>query len=136
MPRERRIRVRCADPSGWARAALLGFVPGYVQSGCGGSELNLEEAERALAIVRTVVQNTRDDLIARNWGLVWIIHSFTNASAFVVIGLVIERQNLALPWYLVPLVTVAAVDLAITLLLTERDQGVKSFVELQIHGIW
>jgi hypothetical protein len=98
--------------------------------------VNRRDAERALTIVRSVVQNTRDDLVARNWGLVWMVHAFTNAAAFASIGLLIESRGLSIAWYLVPLVVVAMADAAIMLALTERDQGVKSFVELQIHGIW
>src|SRR5581483_11054889 len=105
---------------------------------CGREEgsVDRQEAERALEIIRRVVENTRDDLVARNWGLVWIVHAFTNAAAFAAVGLLVESRGMTVLWYLVPLAAVAAVDLVIMLLLTERDRGVKSFVELQLHGIW
>jgi hypothetical protein len=95
-----------------------------------------EEAEKALAIMRQVVQDTRDDLIERNWGLIWMIHAFTNLAAFLTLGLAIEPRELPIYWYLVPLAIVAGVDLAIVLLLVRRQDGVRSFVEWQLHGIW
>jgi hypothetical protein len=90
-----------------------------------------EEAEKALAIIRQVVQDTRDDLIERNWGLIWMIHAFTNLAAFLTLGLAIEPRGLPIYWYLVPLAIVAGVDLAIVLVLVRRQDGVRSFVEWQ-----
>ena len=42
--------------------------------------MDKDQAERALAIIRGVIDNTRDDLIARNWGVIWMTHSFINSS--------------------------------------------------------
>jgi hypothetical protein len=95
-----------------------------------------EEAEKALAIIRKVVQSTQEDLIVRNWGLIWMVHAFTNLAAFASIGLFVEARGLPVYWYLVPLAIVAAVDLAIVLLLAQRGRGVRSYVEWQLHGIW
>src|SRR5262245_28390160 len=75
-----------------------------------GLPVDREEAEKALAIIRQVVQETRDDLIARNWGLIWMIHAFTNLAAFLTLGLAIEPRGLPIYWYLVPLAIVAGVD--------------------------
>jgi hypothetical protein len=98
--------------------------------------MDKHQAERALGIIREVIENTREDLVAHNWGLIWLVHAFTNAAGFASIGLWVERQNLPLLWYLVPLAILAPVNLAIVALLAERDRGVRSFVEWQIHGIW
>jgi hypothetical protein len=97
--------------------------------------LNREEAEKALGIIRTVIQNTREDLVAHNWGQIWMIHAFFNAAACFA-GWWVERQELPIFWYLVPLGIDAAVNITIVALLVKRDQGVRSFVEWQIHGIW
>jgi hypothetical protein len=97
--------------------------------------LNREEAEKALGIIRTVIQNTREDLVAHNWGQIWMIHAFSNAAACFA-GWYFERQELRVFWYLVPLGIDAIVNIAIVALLVKRDQGVRSFVEWQIHGIW
>lgn len=95
-----------------------------------------DDAERALSIIRQVIQTTHEDLVAHNWGLIWIFHSFTNAAAFVAIGAWAEAGDLGIVWYLVPLAVVAAVNLVIVAFCRERDRGVQSFVEWQIHGIF
>jgi hypothetical protein len=98
--------------------------------------LDKQQAERALAIIRGVIENTREDLVAHNWGLIWLIHAFVNAAGFAAIGLFAERPGRSIVWYLVPLAVVAAVDLTIVLALVDRDRGVRSFIEFQLHGIW
>ena len=98
--------------------------------------MNREEAEEALGIIRKVVQNTREDLVARNWGLIWMVHAFTNLAAFLAIALFVEGAGLPILWYLVPLVVVAVVDLGTVTLLARRETGVRSYIEWQLHGIW
>jgi hypothetical protein len=97
--------------------------------------VNREEAEKALGIIRSVIQNTREDLVAHNWGKIWLVHAFTNSAACFA-GWYVESQGLPIFWYMVPLAVVAAVNLITVALLLERDHGVRSFVEWQIHGIW
>jgi hypothetical protein len=93
------------------------------------------EAEKALGIIRQVIQNTRDDLVAHNWGLIWIVHSFTDFAG-TACGTLIDGHKLPVYWYLVPLGLLSVVNLTIVQLLVTRDRGVRSFVEWQIHGIW
>lgn len=93
------------------------------------------EAEKALGIIRQVIQNTRDDLVAHNWGLIWIVHSFTNFAG-TSCGTLIDQRQLPVYWYLAPLGVLAVVNITIVQLLVTRDRGVRSFVEWQIHGIW
>jgi hypothetical protein len=95
-----------------------------------------EEAERALAIIRQVVEHTRDDLVEQNWGLLWMLHAFTNLAAFVADGLVIEARGLPARWYLAPLAVVATVNVGLIVALSPRDRGARSFVEVQMNGIW
>lgn len=94
-----------------------------------------EEAEKALGIIRNVIQSTREDLVAHNWGLMWMIHSFTNMAACFV-GWYVESRGWGILWYMIPLAIAALLNIIIVLFLMERDQGVRSFVEWQIHGIW
>ncbi len=98
--------------------------------------MDRREAERALAIIRGVVEHTRDDLVAQNWGALWMIHAFTNLAAFVADGLFVEPRGLAARWFLAPLAVAAAVNLLAMLALLPRDRGARSFVELQMNGIW
>src|SRR5438552_19041947 len=37
-----------------------------------------DQAEKTLRIIRDVIQSTHEDLVAHNWGLIWIVHSVTN----------------------------------------------------------
>jgi hypothetical protein len=98
--------------------------------------MDKESAEKALAIIRGVIENTREDLAAHNWGLIWIVHAFTNAFGFASIGFFVERHDKPLFFYLVPLAVVAVVNLLLVAALGDRDRGVRSFVEWQVHGIW
>ncbi len=95
-----------------------------------------EEAERALEIVRTVIRQTRDDLVERNWGAIWMVHAFTNGVAIASIGPAVEARGLPLPWYFAPLAAVAVVNALVIRLLGRRDQGVRSYLEYQLHGVW
>jgi hypothetical protein len=97
--------------------------------------VNREDAEKALGIIRQVIQNTREDLVAHNWGQIWMVHAFTNLAACLC-GWYIESQGWSLFWYLVPLGIVAVLNILIVLLLLTREHGVRSYVEWQIHGIW
>jgi hypothetical protein len=97
--------------------------------------MNREDAEKALGIIRTVIQNTREDLVAHNWGLIWLIHSFFNAAACFA-GWYVEARGLDVFWYLVPLAAAGLANLVVAFLLVERDKGVRSYVEWHIHGIW
>jgi hypothetical protein len=97
--------------------------------------LNQLEAEKALGIIRQVIQNTREDLVAHNWGKIWLIHSFTNAAACWA-GWWIEVRELPVWAYLIPLAVAGLANILFVLVLVTRDQGVRSYVEWQIHGIW
>jgi serine/threonine-protein kinase len=97
--------------------------------------VNRAEADKALGIIRQVIQNTREDLVAHNWGLIWMCHSFVILGACLV-NWYVERQDLGIVWYLIPLGGSAVTTFIIMLLLVKRDQGVRSYVEWQIHGIW
>jgi hypothetical protein len=95
-----------------------------------------DQAEKTLRIIRDVIQRTHEDLVAHNWGLIWIVHSVTNGAAFATIGVWAEAGELTLFWYLVPLAVVAAVNLLVIAFLMEKASGVRSFVEWQVNGIW
>jgi hypothetical protein len=93
------------------------------------------QAERSLAIIRGVIENTRDDLIERNWGLIWIVHSFINF-AVCASGAWIDRRGLPVYWYAVPLAAVTALNIIVVLLFMSREHGVRSYVEWQLWAIW
>ena len=82
--------------------------------------MNRDEAERALSVIRKVIQNTRDDLVEHNWGLIWMIHAFTNLAACLA-GWYLDGQGVPVLWYLVPFAVVGAVDIVIVQFLVKRD---------------
>ena len=98
--------------------------------------MNRQEAEEALGIIRKVIRNTHEDLIAHNWGLIWMVHAFLNLGGFWAVGHFIEHRDHPVTWYLIPLAVTAALDLGVILILLKRDQGIRSFIEWQLHGIW
>ena len=97
--------------------------------------MDREQAEQALGIIRNVIENTRDDLVTQNWGLILMTLAFVNATG-IKCGTVIDQRDLQVIWYLVPLGIVALIDVAIAFVLVKRDQGVRSFIEWQYWGIW
>jgi len=98
--------------------------------------LDQDQAEEALSLIRKVVDETRDDLVAQNWGLLWMLHAFVNLTAFVVVGVVVVPRDLPVWWQLVPMAAAGAIDGVLVLLLADRDRGIRSFVEAQMHGVW
>ena len=67
-----------------------------------------------------------------------MIHAFTNLAAFLTpLGLAIEPRGLPIYWYLVPLPPSSpAWTWPSSSCLVRRQDGVRSFVEWQLHGIW
>lgn len=98
--------------------------------------MDRDQAEKALNIIRGVIENTKEDLVEHNWGKIWLLHSISNSIAFASIGWAIEPRGLPIIWYLVPLAIAAVVNMTIILLCGDRDRGTRSYVEWQIHGIW
>jgi hypothetical protein len=97
--------------------------------------MDKEQAEKALAIIREVIENTRDDLVAHNWGLIWMVHAFINLVG-AASGTLIDRQQLPAYAYILPLLAMTVLNIVTVLLLVKRDQGVRSFVEWQLWAIW
>src|ERR1700746_1403848 len=88
------------------------------------STLDKDQAEKTLRIIRAVIQSTHEDLVAHNWGLIWIVHSLTTAAASAATGIWAEARGLSLLYYLVPLAVTAVTNLAVIALLVEKDSGV------------
>lgn len=97
--------------------------------------MNRDDAEKALGIIRTVIQNTRDDLVSHNWGMIWMIHSFLNLAACLC-GWYVEANGWPVWAYLIPLGINGVLNIVVVQTLVKRDQGIRSYVEWQIHGIW
>ena len=60
--------------------------------------MDKDQAEKALSIIRGVIESTRDDLVARNWGLIWMVLAFVNFAG-ALCGLGLERNETPVIWY-------------------------------------
>src|SRR6476619_130092 len=98
--------------------------------------MNREQATEALALLKRVVSQARDDTTLQNWGLLWVIHGLTNCAAFVATNLML-RAGWTTPG---PFALLWTATLGINFLtifaLKSSSSGVRSFVENQIWVIW
>ncbi len=98
--------------------------------------MNRDEAFEALEYLRRVVKETRDDSALQNWGVIWMVHAFTNGLGFVSTGWLLDHgRRTPLP-YIVLWTLILATNLATIALLRRRRSGARSFVETQLWAIW
>ncbi|MEX2315617.1 MAG: hypothetical protein WD669_00590 [Pirellulales bacterium] len=97
--------------------------------------MDQHQAEKSLEIIRSVIENTRDDLIERNWGMIWIVHSFINFAACAS-GAWIDSRGFSVLWYALPLAVITFLNIIVVLLFMSRERGVRSYVEWQLWAIW
>ncbi|WP_224244923.1 hypothetical protein [Hyalangium gracile] len=99
--------------------------------------MNREEAAEALQLIRRVVSQARDDSALQNWGVIWVLHAFTNGGGFLGTHLLFlqghrEPGPYALLWgAIIPLNL-----LSIFWLQRRETAGVRSFIERQVWSIW
>lgn len=96
--------------------------------------MDRHEAIEALALLKRVVRQARDDSALNNWGVIWMLHAFTNAFAFVSTDVLVWRgygpPEIAAMWG-----AVVVLNVALALGLRKRS-GARTFVETQMWGIW
>ncbi len=93
------------------------------------------EATEALALLRRVVDRARDDSALQNWGVIWILHAFTNGIGFVVTDVLLWNGVAARAAYAGMWAGILAVNF-LTIFLFRRRAGARSFVERMIFSIW
>jgi hypothetical protein len=98
--------------------------------------MNREEAARALAVLRSVVEKARDDTALMGWGRIWIVHAFTNGGAFIATDRLIAAGHLMSAPFIAMWAAVIAVDIASIFVLKRRRAGARTFIETQIWAIW
>ncbi|XXF78779.1 hypothetical protein P2318_03190 [Myxococcaceae bacterium GXIMD 01537] len=99
--------------------------------------MNREEATQALELIRRVVTQARDDTALQNWGVIWMLHAFTNGGGFVGTDW-LWSQGLRTPGpYILLWAPLIALNLG-SIFFLQRGQtaGVRSFIERQIWSIW
>src|SRR3954469_8287666 len=98
--------------------------------------MNREEAQKALELLRGVVSQARDDTALQNWGVIWIVHAFTNGAAFSTTQLLLWR-GFEVRWPFIALWSLTlVVNIGLIFLLKARRAGAKTFIEGQIWSIW
>jgi hypothetical protein len=98
--------------------------------------MNRDEAADALLLLRKVVGRARDDTTLQNWGVIWIVHAFTNWAGFTGTQLLMwEGYNAR--WVFVLLWSVVlTINIGSIFLLKSKTAGARTFIETQIWTIW
>jgi hypothetical protein len=98
--------------------------------------MNREEATQALELLRKVVSQARDDTTLQNWGVIWILHAFTNGAGFVITNILLWKGFVE-PWAYVALWgVILPVNIIAIFVLKSRKAGARTFIEAQIWAIW
>ena len=96
--------------------------------------MDRDQAERSLAIIRSVIENTRRSPLPQLGHDLdrALVHHFRGRSS----GTWIDRRELPVYWYAAPLLGVTVLNIVVVLLFMSRKQGVQSYVEWQLWAIW
>jgi hypothetical protein len=99
--------------------------------------MNREEAAEALQLIRRVVTQARDDSALQNWGVIWVIHAFTNGAGFLGTHALFMQGHRAPGPFVVLWGAIIPVNLLSIFWLQRRETaGVRSFIERQVWSIW
>jgi hypothetical protein len=98
--------------------------------------MDRREATEALALLRKVVSQARDDTTLQNWGVIWMVHGVTNAAGFAATNVLMWRgYDRPLP-YVILWACVLGFNIPSIFVLKSRTAGARSFIENQIWLIW
>ena len=98
--------------------------------------MDREEAAQALAVLRSVVSQARDDTALQNWGVIWILHGLLNGGGFIATHFLLAAGYTQPPPFVLMWGVLISLDLLATALLKKRRAGVRTFVETQLWAIW
>jgi hypothetical protein len=93
------------------------------------------EAQEALALLRKVVDRARDDSALQNWGIIWMLHAFSNGGGFIATNVLLSKGIADWKPYAAMWLVIVAVDLALVYALRRRA-GTRSFVDRAIWATW
>jgi hypothetical protein len=94
------------------------------------------QAVEALELLRRVVGQARDDTTLQNWGVIWMLHGFTNGLGFVGTNILMWRGH-ETPWpYVMLWGVILPVNMTSIFLLKSRQAGAWTFFESMIWLIW
>ena len=98
--------------------------------------MDREQAVEALQLLRRVVGQARDDTTLQNWGVIWMLHGFTNGLGFVGTNILMWR-GYTTPWpYFMLWGVILPVNMTSIFLLKSRPAGAWTFFESMIWLIW
>jgi hypothetical protein len=98
--------------------------------------MDREEATRALALLRKVAAQARDDTALENWGVIWMLSAFSNSAGFAGTHLLFDRGEKT-PWPFAGLwALVLTVNGLFILRFRRKSVSSGSFVEKQIWSLW
>jgi len=98
--------------------------------------MDREQAVEALQLLRRVVGQARDDTTLQNWGVIWMLHGFTNGLGFIGTNILMWRGYES-PWpYVMLWAVILPVNMASVFLLKSHEAGAWTFFESMIWLIW
>jgi hypothetical protein len=98
--------------------------------------VNREDAAEALAVLRSVVAQTRDDTALQNWGVIWVIQGVLNGGGFVGTHVLLHSGYESPPVFLALWGSIITLNVLIVFALKKHRAGVRTFVESQLWTIW
>ncbi|HVG62137.1 MAG TPA: hypothetical protein VNA24_26470 [Hyalangium sp.] len=99
--------------------------------------MNREQAAEALQLIRRVVAQARDDSALQNWGVIWILHAFTNGGGFLGTHVLYQQGHRSPGAYVLLWLAIVPINLLSIFWLQRREAaGVRSFIERQVWSIW
>jgi hypothetical protein len=112
--------------------SLRRFEPPRATTGA----VDREQAAEALEVLRRVVEQTRDDTVLQNWGIIWILHGALYCAGFLGTHVLFATGQREPPAFV--MLWGAAIGLGLLTALTLRREraGARTFVETQLWSIW
>lgn len=98
--------------------------------------MDRENAAQALTMLRKVVAQARDDTALENWGLIWVLSSFSNTAGFFATQYLFSAGDRRAWPYAALWVGVLAVNGAFIAVLKRSQSRVRTFIEKQIWSLW
>ena len=95
-----------------------------------------EEAAVALALLRRVVAQARDDTAVQNFGVIWMCSAFSNGGGFAATHVLLSRGHLQPAPYVAVWAVVFLLNGAFILAFKKKGHAAPSFIERQMWAIW
>lgn len=98
--------------------------------------MDRDQAVEALELLRRVVGQARDDTTLQNWGVIWMLHAFTNGLGFVATNALLWRGYES-PWpYALLWAVILPINIGSIFVLKAHPAGAWTFFESMIWLIW